>query len=110
MNESPGSASPAQLMALVGLPLTVYANLSVKDTLLEIVVPFGKVILSYSRIAHVTKDVYGTIRLDVVGGATVSLGVISASDRDALFVLLQQKIMKHGGRPISFSWAVEGDG
>ncbi len=101
MNENPGSTSPARLMALVGLPLTVYANLSVKDDLLEIAVPFGEIILTYCRIADVTKDVYGTIRLDVVGGATVSLDVSGTSDRDTLFVLLQQKIMKPAGDPTS---------
>ncbi len=110
MNENPGPESPVGLKALVELKAAVYATLSAKDDLLEIATPFGEVIIPYSRIANAAKDMNGRLNLGVAGGATVSLDVINPSDRDALFVLLQQKIMKPGGRSTSSSWAVDGDG
>ncbi len=101
MNENPGPESPVRLKALVGLPVAVYASLSAKDDLLEIAAPFGEVIVPYCRIANVTKDVNGAIRLDVAGGVTISLDVVNASYRDTVFVLLQQKIMKPADNPTS---------
>jgi len=101
MNESPGPEVPLRLKALAELEAAVYVSLSAKDDLLEIATPFGEVIIPYSRIANVAKDVNGGLRLGVAGGATVSLDVSNPSDRDALFVLLQQKIMKPAGHPTS---------
>ena len=101
MNENPGPDLPVRLKALAGLPVAVYASLSAKDDLLEIAAPFGEVFVPYCRIANVTKDVNGAIRLDVAGGVTISLDIVTASYRDALFVLLQQKIVKFGSHPPS---------
>ena len=101
MNENPGPELPVRLKALAELEVAVYVSLSAKDDLLEIAAPFGEVIIPYSRIADATKDVTGAIRLDVAGGATISLDVRNPSDRDALFVLLQQKIVKSGSHPPS---------
>ncbi len=110
MKESPGPELPVQLKVLVELDVAVYASLSAKEDLLEIATPFGEIIIPYSRIVDATKDLYSGIRLDVAGGATVSLDVTKLSDRDTLFVLLQQKIVKSDSRPTSSSWAVDGDG
>ncbi len=110
MNENPGPESPVRLKALFELKAAVYASLSANDDLLEITTPFGEVSIPCSRIADAAMDVNGDLKLGVAGGATVSLDVTDPSDRDALFVLLQQKIMKPGGRPISSSWPVDGDG
>ena len=101
MNESPGPEVPLRLKALAELEAAVYVSLSAKDDLLEMATPFGEVIIPYSRIASVAKDVNGGLRLGVAGGATVSLDVSNPSDRDALFVLLQQKIMKPASHPTS---------
>jgi hypothetical protein len=101
MNESPGPEVPLRLKALAELEAAVYASLSAKDDLLDITTPFGEVVIPYSRIANAAKDVNGGLRLRVAGGATVSLDVSNPSDRDALFVLLQQKIMMPGGHPTS---------
>ena len=101
MNENPGPKVPLRLKALVELDAAVYVSLSAQDDLLEITAPFGEVIVPYCRIAKATKDVNGVIRLDVAGGVTISLDVVNASYRDTVFVLLQQKMMKPGGRPTS---------
>lgn len=102
MNESPGPEVPLRLKALAELEAAVYVSLSAKDDLLEIAAPFGEVIVPYSRIANVTKDVNCAIRLDVAGGATISLDVVNPSYRATFFALLQQKIMKLAGHPTSF--------
>ena len=101
MNDVLGRDSPVRLKALVGLPVAVYASVLAKDDMLEIVAPFGEVIVPYGRIAKATKDVNGVISLDMAGGVTITLEVITPSYRDTVFVLLQQKIMKPGGNPTS---------
>ncbi len=101
MNESPGLEVPLRLKALAELKAAVYVSLSAKDDLLEITTPFSEVSIPYSRIADAAKDVNGGLKLGMAGGTTVSLDVSNPSDRDALFVLLQQKIMKPGGHPTS---------
>ncbi len=102
MNENPGTEEPIRLKALAELEAAVYVSLSAKGDLLEIAAPFGEIIVPYCRIANVTKDVNGVIKLGVAGGITISLDVVNPSYRDTVFVLLQQKIMKPAGHPTSF--------
>lgn len=104
MSEDTGSEWPTRLEALVQLRATVYVDCSAGEDALEIRAPFGDVVIPYVCIGEVTKEATGEIRLDAAGGTTVLLDIIDSPDGNAVFALLQQKMMKNPGerrRPLS---------
>lgn len=83
---------PVKLDVLMGLEATVYVSLSAREDSLQISAPFGEISIPYTRIAEVTGDATGGIRLDAAGGTTVLLDVNHFANSAALLALLQEKV------------------
>ena len=64
---------------------------------MEILGPFGKLVIPYPAMTKVTRDVAGSIRLDV-SGVRLWFDVSDFPGRMTLFALLQEKIAKHSSR------------
>ena len=99
MPEVGGAKLPVQLEGrlLVEMKASGHVNISARDDALHIQALFGDLVIPYTYIDNVSRDVTGGITI-TAGGAKTYLDVSDLGGRVALFELLRRKAGAHRSR------------